>query len=114
MICAMSDEPRWSLDGVPEKPGVYLFRDAAGEVLYGGKALSLKARLRSDLRPGGIRPKASQMPFWVLSLPLVLQPPQPPLNACPIASQSLLSISPVLTSSQYCHRSVPLPRRCAL
>ncbi len=53
MIPAMLDEPRWSLDGVPEKPGVYLFRDAAGEVLYVGKALSLRARLRSYRRPGG-------------------------------------------------------------
>ncbi|HTF89875.1 MAG TPA: excinuclease ABC subunit UvrC [Planctomycetota bacterium] len=49
----MSEEPRWSLDGVPEKPGVYLFRDAAGDVLYVGKALSLRARLRSYRRPGG-------------------------------------------------------------
>src|SRR5688572_3562707 len=49
----MSQEPRWSLDGVPEKPGVYLFRDVAGAVLYVGKALSLRARLRSYRRPGG-------------------------------------------------------------
>jgi len=47
------DEPRWSLDGVPEKPGVYLFRAQAGEVLYVGKALSLRSRLRSYRRPGG-------------------------------------------------------------
>src|SRR5688572_18243245 len=49
----MSQEPRWSLDGVPEKPGVYLFKDAGGAVLYVGKALSLRARLRSYRRPGG-------------------------------------------------------------
>lgn len=46
-------EPAWSIDGVPEKPGVYLFRDAAGKVLYVGKAADLKARLRSYRRPGG-------------------------------------------------------------
>jgi excinuclease ABC subunit C len=46
-------EPPWSLDGVPEAPGVYLFKDAAGAVLYVGKALSLRARLRSYRRPGG-------------------------------------------------------------
>ncbi len=46
-------EPRWSIDDVPELPGVYLFRDAAGEVLYVGKAADLKARLKSYRRPGG-------------------------------------------------------------
>ncbi|MCK6444855.1 MAG: excinuclease ABC subunit UvrC [Planctomycetes bacterium] len=46
-------EPAWSIDGVPEKPGVYLFRDAGGKVLYVGKAADLKARLRSYRRPGG-------------------------------------------------------------
>jgi excinuclease ABC subunit C len=46
-------EPRWSIADVPDKPGVYLFRDDAGEVLYVGKALKLKSRLRSYRRPGG-------------------------------------------------------------
>jgi excinuclease ABC subunit C len=46
-------EPRWSIDDVPERPGVYLFRDDAGEVLYVGKARKLKSRLRSYRRPGG-------------------------------------------------------------
>jgi len=46
-------EPRWSIDDVPEKPGVYLFRDGQDRVLYVGKARSLKSRLRSYRRPGG-------------------------------------------------------------
>ncbi len=46
-------EPRWSIEDVPEKPGVYLFRDGAGGVLYVGKAARLKSRLRSYRRPGG-------------------------------------------------------------
>jgi excinuclease ABC subunit C len=45
--------PRWSIEGVPEKPGVYLFRDAGGTVIYVGKARALKSRLRSYRRPGG-------------------------------------------------------------
>lgn len=32
---------------LPAKPGVYLFRDQAGEVIYVGKAASLRARVRS-------------------------------------------------------------------
>jgi len=34
-------------DGLPRTPGVYLFRSAAGDVLYVGKATNLRARVRS-------------------------------------------------------------------
>jgi excinuclease ABC subunit C len=40
-------EPREKAAGLPESPGVYLFRDAAGTVLYVGKAGSLRSRVRS-------------------------------------------------------------------
>ncbi|HEX7083225.1 MAG TPA: excinuclease ABC subunit UvrC [Gaiellaceae bacterium] len=40
------------LKRVPPKPGVYLFRDARGEVLYVGKAKSLRPRVRSYFQPG--------------------------------------------------------------
>ncbi len=45
--------PAWSIDDIPEKPGVYLFRDRRGRVLYVGKARRLKSRLRAYRRPGG-------------------------------------------------------------
>ncbi|MDO5015399.1 MAG: excinuclease ABC subunit UvrC [Eubacteriales bacterium] len=35
------------LDLIPEKPGVYLMKDAQGEVIYVGKAINLPRRLRS-------------------------------------------------------------------
>jgi excinuclease ABC subunit C len=35
------------LDQLPTEPGVYLFRDAAGELLYVGKAARLRSRVRS-------------------------------------------------------------------
>ena len=50
----MSDFP-WpdtDLSAVSERPGVYLFKDARGEVLYVGKARDLKSRL-STYRTGG-------------------------------------------------------------
>ena len=46
-------EPTWTLRGVSTRPGVYLFLNEAGEVLYVGKARNLKQRLLSYRRPGG-------------------------------------------------------------
>jgi len=46
-------EPAWSLEGVSTRPGVYLFRNAEGKVLYVGKARNLRSRLVSYRRPGG-------------------------------------------------------------
>ena len=38
------------LRGLPTRPGVYLFRDSEGEILYVGKAKSLRPRVRSYFR----------------------------------------------------------------
>ena len=38
---------------LPPNPGVYLFRDEAGRVLYVGKAQSLRTRVRNYFREGG-------------------------------------------------------------
>jgi excinuclease ABC subunit C len=40
-------EPREKAASLPENPGVYLFKDAAGKVVYVGKARSLRNRVRS-------------------------------------------------------------------
>ena len=40
-------EPREKAASLPESPGVYLFKDAAGKVVYVGKARSLRNRVRS-------------------------------------------------------------------
>lgn len=42
-----SDHLRRKLDELPDAPGVYIFRDAAGDVIYIGKARSLRRRVRS-------------------------------------------------------------------
>lgn len=42
-----ADELERKLEELPRRPGVYLLRDAAGELLYVGKAKSLRSRVRS-------------------------------------------------------------------
>jgi DNA polymerase III epsilon subunit family exonuclease len=42
--------------GAPQRPGVYLFRDGHGTVLYVGRARELRARLRSYFGSGRQRP----------------------------------------------------------
>src|SRR5437763_15950255 len=43
----MPDQVQEKLKTLPAKPGVYLFRDERGDVLYVGKAKSLRPRVRS-------------------------------------------------------------------
>jgi excinuclease ABC subunit C len=38
------------VEALPDKPGVYCFRDAAGNVIYVGKAQSLRSRVRSYMQ----------------------------------------------------------------
>jgi excinuclease ABC subunit C len=49
------------LAALPAQPGVYLFRDAADEVMYVGKAKSLRARARSYFRGGDARQGLEQL-----------------------------------------------------
>jgi excinuclease ABC subunit C len=43
----VTDRVEEQLKTLPAKPGVYLFRDGGGEILYVGKAKSLRSRVRS-------------------------------------------------------------------
>lgn len=40
------------LQHLPDRPGVYIFHDAGGEIIYVGKAVSLKNRVRSYFQSG--------------------------------------------------------------
>ncbi len=49
---------RENLKNLPDKPGVYIYRDAFGEVIYIGKAISLKNRVRQYFQsPSSLAPK---------------------------------------------------------
>lgn len=49
------------LSGLDNSPGVYQMMDASGEPLYVGKARSLKKRVASYFRAGGLPPKTQAM-----------------------------------------------------
>src|SRR4051794_30680425 len=50
------DQIREQLAALPRNPGVYLFRDEGDDVLYVGKAKSLRPRVRGYFNGGGGRP----------------------------------------------------------
>jgi excinuclease ABC subunit C len=61
------------LKALPAKPGVYLFRDARGEVLYVGKAKSLRPRVRSYFQAGAdTRTAIAQLPERVADLEVIV------------------------------------------
>jgi len=49
---AILEEIRRKVSELPQSPGVYLFKDAAGRVLYVGKAKSLRSRVASYFQAG--------------------------------------------------------------
>lgn len=53
------------LSTLPPSPGIYLFKDKGGEVIYVGKAKSLRARVRQYTRGGDGR---AQIPFLLAQL----------------------------------------------
>ena len=46
---------------LPDKPGVYLMRDVAGKIIYVGKAVNLKNRVRSYFQQRGLSPKTEAL-----------------------------------------------------
>ena len=61
------------LKSLPTKPGVYMFRDARGEVLYIGKAKSLRPRVRSYFQRGGdTRAVIAQLPGRVADVEVIV------------------------------------------
>src|SRR5881394_2442318 len=52
MAVSLEETIKARLQAVPESPGVYLFRDARTQVIYVGKALRLRDRLRQYFTPG--------------------------------------------------------------
>src|SRR5690606_18615808 len=58
----VSDHIKEKLKALPDRPGVYLHKDAKGQILYIGKAVNLKNRVRSYFQVGSAKtPKILRM-----------------------------------------------------
>jgi excinuclease ABC subunit C len=69
----MEDRVKERLKSVPAKPGVYLFRDAHNDVLYVGKAKSLRPRVRSYFqKTGDGRAQIAQLPSRVADIEVIV------------------------------------------
>jgi excinuclease ABC subunit C len=68
----MNDRVSNALKRLPAKPGVYLFRDARGEVLYVGKAKSLRSRVRSYFQRGSTRTMHAQLPRLIDDIEVIV------------------------------------------
>lgn len=59
---SIATSPRPKPEAIPDHPGVYLFRDAAGRAIYVGKAISLRKRLASYFQPlRNLHPRTAAM-----------------------------------------------------
>ncbi|MGH9256372.1 MAG: excinuclease ABC subunit UvrC [Vicinamibacterales bacterium] len=57
---------------LPEQPGVYLWRNAAGETIYVGKARSLRDRVRSYLAAAGLSPRHDALLDEIASVEVIV------------------------------------------
>jgi DNA polymerase-3 subunit epsilon len=61
LVSPQQRRKRYLADGLPHAPGVYLFRDAQGRVLYVGKSRDLKARVRTYFTASEMRTRMAEM-----------------------------------------------------
>jgi excinuclease ABC subunit C len=72
-LLEVKDRLETQLRNLPTKPGVYLFRDGRGEVLYVGKAKSLRPRVRSYFQQRGDgRAQIRQLPGRVADVEVIV------------------------------------------
>jgi excinuclease ABC subunit C len=66
------------LEALPDKPGVYLWKNAAGEIIYVGKAKSLRARVPSYLGPdAGATPEQAALVRQIADVETIVVPSEP-------------------------------------
>jgi excinuclease ABC subunit C len=68
----VSEKLRQKLDLLPRKPGVYIMKDDAGNVIYVGKATSLRSRVRSYFQEGETSPKTQALANRVADIDYII------------------------------------------
>jgi len=72
---AIPDRLSRTLEALPDKPGVYLWKNAGGEILYVGKAKSLRARVPSYFGPdAGETPERAALVSQIADLETIVVP----------------------------------------
>src|SRR6266571_7872201 len=75
---AIPDGLARKLAALPDKPGVYLWKNAGGEILYVGKAKSLRARVPSYFGPdAGATPEHAALVRQIADLETIVVPSEP-------------------------------------
>ncbi len=70
----VTDKVRTALQSLPTRPGVYMFKNAEGEVIYVGKAVSLRSRVRSYFQRQGrfVSPKVKALVEHIADLEYIV------------------------------------------
>ena len=66
------DDLKKRIGRLPEQPGVYLWRNAAGDTIYVGKARALKDRVRSYLGAAGLSPRHDALLEEIASVEVIV------------------------------------------
>ncbi len=69
----MNEQMRATLENLPHKPGIYLYRDANGTIIYAGKATSLHSRVRSYFQESAdLSPKNRALVMHIASIEYIV------------------------------------------
>jgi excinuclease ABC subunit C len=68
----MTDHLTTLLDNLPTKPGCYLMKDATGKIIYVGKAVSLRQRVRSYFHTVVDSPKTEQLVKHIADIEIIV------------------------------------------
>ena len=69
----LSENIQGILDTLPNKPGCYIYRNAAGDIIYVGKAINLRNRVRSYFHtPQGLDHKTRQLVTHIANIEWIL------------------------------------------
>ena len=75
---AIPDHLSRKLEALPDKPGVYLWKNGAGEILYVGKAKNLRARVPSYFGPdAGGTPEQAALVAQIADVETIIVPNEP-------------------------------------